>query len=261
MDAPARNLSPTAHWGEPGDRPPSDAIALTYHDSADRQLLLSGQVRRIPAGHLAMLWTTAAGHWLGEKPPAMWASVPLDLMLGWQLDAEWFERLLAGELLLDRPRPGDDRLARQWAEEMDSGDAAGRASRLELQARLLRFDPQPVDTVASDDSAVRLAGLLAAHHAEDVSIAQLCERAGLNSNYAAGLFKKAFGLGPQQQLTRHRLATAKRLLLLTDKPATEIASASGFGSSTRFYGAFAEQVGEPPLAWREKRQLANGLAR
>ncbi|MEL7240486.1 MAG: helix-turn-helix domain-containing protein, partial [Planctomycetota bacterium] len=109
--------------------------------------------------------------------------------------------------------------------------------------------------------AAVLARLLAEHHTSDLTIAEICRLADLNPNYATGLFKKSLGIGLQEQLTRHRVATAKRLLVTTDRTILDIANASGFGSQTRFYAGFAKHVGVPPVAWREQMRNVSAHAR
>ena len=234
--------------------PNNDQIVLTYA-ADDRTLLLAGRRYRAPAGHLLAYWSAVPHDWTeGGDATATWITIGLKAWLHLQTEAATTDALLRGVPVLDPPRPGDDRQFPAWAEELEASrnDAAARAGRLEVQARMLRLVPGELSTVNAEMTpALRLAGLLAEHHASDLSIAELCERGGLNPNYATGLYKKTFGIGLKEATILHRLATAKRMLLTTDKPLTEIATASGFRSQTRFYAAFAEQVGDPPQAWRE----------
>ncbi|MGX1668114.1 helix-turn-helix transcriptional regulator [Streptomyces sp. NPDC055400] len=53
-------------------------------------------------------------------------------------------------------------------------------------------------------------------------------------------------------LTRHRLAEARRLLITTDLPINDIASAVGFGSVSRFYAVFTSLCGAPPAKFRRE---------
>lgn len=47
-------------------------------------------------------------------------------------------------------------------------------------------------------------------------------------------------------VTQHRLSHARRLLLTTDCKVFDIAAEVGFGSSSRFYEAFAQWRGRTP---------------
>jgi transcriptional regulator GlxA family with amidase domain len=51
---------------------------------------------------------------------------------------------------------------------------------------------------------------------------------------------------------RCRLAEARRLLVTTDLPIAHVASASGFGSVSRFYAAFTSACGVPPARFRRE---------
>jgi AraC-like DNA-binding protein len=54
-----------------------------------------------------------------------------------------------------------------------------------------------------------------------------------------------------QYLTRRRLVTAQRLLVTSEKNAAAIAYESGFGSVSRFYAVFRDQIGMSPREFQD----------
>ena len=66
-------------------------------------------------------------------------------------------------------------------------------------------------------------------------------------------FKAEFGITINEYITRKRMELAERLLLTTDKPLREIASASGFSDVEYFSRTFKKHHTESPAAWRRKK--------
>ncbi|NJL30686.1 MAG: helix-turn-helix transcriptional regulator [Phycisphaerales bacterium] len=64
------------------------------------------------------------------------------------------------------------------------------------------------------------------------------------------LFREHTGMSLGSYLTRQRLWQAQRLLATTDKSILQVATASGFGSLSRFYEAFAQECKTTPRAYR-----------
>lgn len=64
-------------------------------------------------------------------------------------------------------------------------------------------------------------------------------------------FRNVLGITVQGEIARTRLEEARHLLLATDMPLSDVASKSGFNSTTYFMQAFASAFGMPPKTWRE----------
>ena len=77
-------------------------------------------------------------------------------------------------------------------------------------------------------------------------LAALAESAGLSPFHFARTFRRAIGSPPGQFLAALRLERAKRLLLTTDLPVTEICFAVGYDSLGTFTTRFTQLVGLPP---------------
>jgi transcriptional regulator GlxA family with amidase domain len=67
-------------------------------------------------------------------------------------------------------------------------------------------------------------------------------------------FRKVVRTTIGDYLRLHRLAEARRLLATTDLPVSRVATASGFGSLSRFYRAFTDACGTPPARFRRERR-------
>ena len=81
-------------------------------------------------------------------------------------------------------------------------------------------------------------------------LATLAEIAGLSPFHFARTFREATGSPPGQFLAALRLERAKRLLLTTDLPVTEICFAVGYDSLGTFTTRFTQLVGLPPTQVR-----------
>jgi len=98
--------------------------------------------------------------------------------------------------------------------------------------------------------AVRLAReLLDARCAEDVSVAQLAEAAGLSPFHLIRVFRAQLGLPPHAYLVQARVNLAKALLRGPMRLA-DVAAAAGFADQSHLTRLFKRQVGCTPGAWR-----------
>lgn len=84
------------------------------------------------------------------------------------------------------------------------------------------------------------------------SIPQVAREIGMSPYHFIRLFKAVFGLTPKQCQLHARLERAKRLLVTTDRPVTDICMETGFSSLGTFSYVFARRVGAPPSAYRRR---------
>jgi AraC-like DNA-binding protein len=119
--------------------------------------------------------------------------------------------------------------------------------------RLLRM---PVPSRRLSIAPWRLARALAlaeARLAEDVSLSDLAEAAGLSRFHFARAFRAATGETPHAHLRRLRCERAKALMAQGDMTLAEIALACGFAHQAHFTTAFRRVTGATPGRWREER--------
>lgn len=224
--------------------------------------LFGGRRVRLEAGRLLVFWGALPHALIGHEPGTrcVWLTLPLPLFLRFGLPEGLSGPLLHGDALLEpRPDETDDlRLLERWLTYGPGGEE-GRILELELEARLRRLalslgrqtTPETLHEVHTAPAAA-LAAFISEHYQDPLTLADAARAAGLNPTYAAGLFKRTFGMTVLEYLTQHRLAHAQRLLATTDKGVLEVALGAGFGSSSRFYAVFTEACGETPKAYRKR---------
>ena len=74
----------------------------------------------------------------------------------------------------------------------------------------------------------------------------------LSVGYFCRVFKKSFGTTPHMYIVRLRLELAKRLMLTTEDPLSQIALACGLADQAHLSKLFRRNVGETPSAWRKQ---------
>jgi len=91
-------------------------------------------------------------------------------------------------------------------------------------------------------------------------IEKLSDRLGVTSRHLRRLFSKHLGASPLAVAHTQRLHFAKRLIDQTTLPMTDIAIASGFGSTRRFNDAFRKTYDRTPRELRQRRAVKDPSA-
>jgi len=86
---------------------------------------------------------------------------------------------------------------------------------------------------------------------EDMTVAQLAERAHCTTNQLREIFQKAYGVSPLEYLTRARINRAMELLRDADWSITRIAFDCGFNDSNYFTRTFRKHTGTTPSTYRK----------
>jgi AraC family transcriptional regulator len=81
-------------------------------------------------------------------------------------------------------------------------------------------------------------------------LSAIARECGLSTSHFARAFKRTVGEPPHRWLAAYRVEQAKKLLLSSDTPLSEIALACGFGEQSYFTRAFSGAVGTSPGVWR-----------
>jgi AraC family transcriptional regulator, melibiose operon regulatory protein len=240
-------------------------IELNFVSHGEIAYLFGGRTVRLGPGQLMLFWG-AFPHRLTERAPGTiltWLTLPLSVFIGFGLPEALMQPLLHGAPICEpEPDANDETHFARWLEDArDVDPERRRIFELELEARLrrlaLRLEVQAVpvalQTPERDGSrAAQLAEFIAAHYLDPIRLEDIARAAGLNANYASGLFRETFSMTMLEFLTQHRLAHAQRLLTTTDACVLEVAFASGFGSSSRFQAAFGRACGMSPSTYRRQ---------
>ena len=88
------------------------------------------------------------------------------------------------------------------------------------------------------------------HLAEEISLDLLAEAFHLSPQYISQLFKSEIGVNFLTYLTNLRMERAKKLLLSTALPVSEVAEQSGYGDYRVFTKAFKKSEGVTPSQYR-----------
>ncbi|HQV68970.1 MAG TPA: substrate-binding domain-containing protein [Thermoflexales bacterium] len=89
------------------------------------------------------------------------------------------------------------------------------------------------------------------HFAEAVSRKDIARHVGITEDHLTFCFRQELGTTPIEYLQRYRINQAKRLLLETAKPITEVALSVGFSDSGYFSRIFHRETGVSPEAFRK----------
>jgi AraC-like DNA-binding protein len=227
--------------------------------------LFGGTPVEVGPGCVAAFWAAVPHQLVANSATRVhWVYVPFARFLGWALPDRLVSRLLSGTPLVSAPSaavPTDPANFAQWAADLASDQPERhRIAMLEVEARVRRLalatPGEPVPGHTAGDPALRQVVAMVRHIAEQfrdpVTVADVAAAARLHPNYAMAQFRKVVRTTVGDYLTQCRLAEARRLLVTTDLPIGHIASASGFGSASRFYNAFTTQCGTPPARYRRE---------
>jgi AraC-like DNA-binding protein len=242
-------------------------VELNFLESGSLTYLLGGQHVTVEAGRLVAFWGAIPHQilkWETTKPYFV-LTLPLASFLSWGVPDSLAHALLAGELVrAPAPTPEDGPQFRRWLTDFQSGRPLRiRVAELEVQARLLRLACElPEDKSAtrrarsslpnpSLSRADRIACYIARSYAAPLTADRIAKAVGLHPNYAMRLFRNAFGTTMVDFLVQHRLSHAQRLLVTTDDPVIDVASAAGFQSLSRFNEAFRRACGCAPRDYRK----------
>ena len=88
---------------------------------------------------------------------------------------------------------------------------------------------------------------------DDGSVDDLAGRLGVGARHLRRLFRRHIGATPKAIADNQRLLFAKRLVVETDLPITQVALAAGYGSLRRFNAAFRSRIGRTPSQLRRGR--------
>lgn len=233
-------------------------------ERGDIRYFFGGRFHVARAGTLAIFWGGIPHQALGRSAglEGVWMTLPLGWLLGWRHAGQLRERLMAGEFLARRFEAADRASLLRWRGDCDSGsvDRRGIAAR-EVEAWLSRLSlslPQKKSRAGSaglSGSPARMEEVtryLGSHYADDgLSVAQVAQATGFHPKYLLSFFRKHASLTLWDYVVRLRLAHAQRLLVTGDRTVLDIALASGFGSVSAFYQAFARHFpGATPSRYR-----------
>lgn len=250
-----------------------DEIELNLLLRGSLTYLLGGERVTLQEGRFGAFWAAIPHQIIGseDSPEYYVITLPLEWFLQCQLPSRLVDRLLVGWFLGDTNGSRfelDLALCQQWEQDLEGrNDPPSPVTTLELHARLLRLadalpetpDGQPTARATVGEAGAtkveQMAGYIARHYQEALSIHEVAREVQLHPNYAMTLFKRTFRTTLNDYLTRYRIAQAQRLLATTDEKVIDVALESGFRTSSRFYDAFQRACGCSPSRYRKQHRF------
>lgn len=123
----------------------------------------------------------------------------------------------------------------------------------------IRLPPETVvvrrstDIFATEDEAVRTAlRFIHEHSAEQLGVDDVAAATHMSRRNIERRFREALGRTVYEEIRHARLARARSLLTRTEKPLTQVALDSGFGTSSDLSNAFRRYLGITPSQYRRR---------
>ncbi|WP_460319423.1 helix-turn-helix transcriptional regulator [Paenibacillus sp. YSY-4.3] len=93
------------------------------------------------------------------------------------------------------------------------------------------------------------------HLYDPVSLNDLAQKAALHPNYLSALFKREVGCSLREYIQRTKIEEAQSLLLLTNRPISEISALLNYHDQSYFSKIFKKFTGVTPIEYRNKRSV------
>jgi AraC family transcriptional activator of pobA len=247
--------------------------------SGSAELTLDGRSTRLVAPAALMIAPAAVhGFAYALETEGLQVSVPSRVLARGLSDAPALAARLGVSLLFDSSQASDgfDALATAMgniAQEF-RGDAPGRVEALQSLALLLalwflrRADGRQAEdhrAGARDTLVQRLRALVETHFREQRPVSFYADRLGVTPDHLSRACRAVSGLSALDLLHERVLLEARRMLVYTERPVTEIATQLGFEDPHYFSRFFSRRAGVAPTLYRvrvaEGMSLAPGIDR
>lgn len=169
------------------------------------------------------------------------------------VDNDEFECLFATPTLssIEIPSLQIGREAARMLDKIMSGEAA-EEPRCYLPP-IQVIERQSTDVVATEDPAVREAvSYIRTHHGEQISVDDVADAANCSRRTLERRFRTALERTIHEEIARHRLAHARRLLAETDADLESIAKRCGFTDGRRLTVVFRQHFNSSPSSFRRE---------
>lgn len=105
-------------------------------------------------------------------------------------------------------------------------------------------------TENTDDEQLLMLQFLNEYHT-NITFSDFCKHFGRSKSYVSHTFKSRYGVSFREYCNNLKIEDAKRLLLCTDSPVTEIAFDVGYNDVSYFIQLFRKKTGVAPLQYRK----------
>lgn len=134
---------------------------------------------------------------------------------------------------------------------LSSSDVKTAKSWLYAMLPLLSSPAVKPQTVRHDVTSA--AHILEQHYHRSITMQQVAEMLHISEKHFCKVFKKQYGIPPQEFLINIRMQKAKQLLKTTNLRIKEVAGSVGFSSQLNFSAAFKKRFNQSPTEYRINR--------
>lgn len=237
---------------------------------SDVEYIFNGCNVVINAGHIALFWASVPHRVVecAECHAMAVLDIPVHLFLSWHLPQKLINQLTHG-IVIQSKNAGLVSLfeIQRWEKELKSDNSSLQQivyDEIQLMIKRLSIDGWQLllenvyhlnQYIKSSRHTQHYVSLMldhiAYHHSEPLTVADVANAVGLNTNYAMGLFQSVMQLTIKQYITMMKINHAKALLSETDKTMLDISLTVGFNSISRFYDNFQKMTGFSPQNYRK----------
>ncbi|MDZ7871623.1 MAG: helix-turn-helix domain-containing protein [Rheinheimera sp.] len=259
------DVMPHSHW--------HGHIEVNFLFDCSAVYLMNGRAVAIPAGRMVLFWASIPHQLTSSSGDGYMVNIyiPLQAFQQWKLPSEFIGALLRGEVLVaDLAHASDVTMTQLWDQDLALKNEAltaqviseirGRIRRMALESYQClgtedkvqpKAQKNPVTGLSHIDTMLRY---IADHYDQKVTISDVAAATGLHPNYAMKLFHRVMKISIKQYINRLRLLHAQALLVDTEQGVLTIAIEAGFGSISRFYDIFQQELKMTPQQYRDRTQ-------
>lgn len=262
------DVMPHSHW--------HGHIEVNFLFNCEAEYLMNGRKICLPQGRMILFWASIPHQLTASVGDGYMVNIyiPLQAFQQWKLPSEFIGALLRGEVLVaDIAHQADVALTQLWDNDLkQKNDALTAQVVSEIRGRIRRMSVESYQTFGADKTEGKtarkeqknpVAGLshidtmlryIADHYDQKITIPDVAAVTGLHPNYAMKLFHRVMKISIKQYINRLRLLHAQALLVDTEQGVLNIAIEAGFGSISRFYDIFQQELQMTPQQYRNKTQ-------
>lgn len=122
----------------------------------------------------------------------------------------------------------------------------------DILTEFMLYLPERKDAIDYVSIAEDIITYISEHFAEDISIAELADHAGLSHYHFIRTFKRETGFTPHEYILNTRIASAQYLLKTTSLSIKDICYNTGFSCESAFCSAFKHHQGITPTQYRNQ---------
>jgi AraC family transcriptional regulator, melibiose operon regulatory protein len=242
-------------------------IEINYLNAGAVTYLYNGRLVEVVENDFVFFWGAIPHQALAAKPQSHFVCiyVPLEMFMFSAFSPELKSTILGGGFVkILEHLPMDDALLRQIRFDLQTNDPQlSELNFRHLELRLRRgdikgwtdlLDVSPAHTSTPGNTHRKIVDMtryISERSDSSLTVTEIADAVSLHPKYAMTLFHRSLGMTITQYVTRRRLVTAQRLLVSSEKNAAAIAYESGFGSVSRFYAAFRDQIGMSPREFKD----------